>query len=188
MKIIEREIEGVYEIEPKTYSDKRGFFIRIYAHEVFQKHGIERNWVQDNHSCSTKKGIIRGLHFQFPPHAETKVVRCVRGAIYDVYVDLRKGSKTFGKWGYIELSVDNKKMVYIPRGFAHGFCTLDDNCEVLYKVDNYYKPEAEGGIIWNDQQLQIPWSVETPILSDKDAGLMSLKEFVAKYGALDVQG
>lgn len=186
MKIVEQKIKGVYEIELKTYADKRGFFMRTYSREVFHKHGIDRQWVQDNQSRSTKKGIVRGLHFQFPPHAETKLVRCVRGAIYDVYVDLRKGSKTFGEWGYIELSDDNKKMVYIPRSFAHGFCTLTDNCEVLYKVDNYYEPKAEGGIIWNDPQLQIPWPVKKPILSDRDAGLMSLKEFIAKHGSLEV--
>ena len=186
MIITEREIKGVYEIEPKAYSDKRGFFMRTYAHEVFQEHGIGRQWVQDNHSHSTKRGIIRGLHFQFPPHSETKLVRCIRGAILDVYVDLRKGSKTFGKYGSSELSEDNKKMVYIPRGFAHGFCTLTDDCDVLYKVDNKYEPQAEGGIIWNDVQLQIAWPINTPIISDRDAGLMSLKEFIEKHGALSV--
>jgi dTDP-4-dehydrorhamnose 3,5-epimerase len=186
MKIVEQKIKNAYVIEPKTYSDTRGFFMRTYAHEIFEKYGIERDWVQDNHSCSTKKGIVRGLHFQLPPHAETKLIRCIRGAIYDVYVDLRKNSQTFGKWEALELSEGNKKMLYIPRGFAHGFCTLEDICEVLYKVDNHYAPKAEGGIIWNDAKLKIVWPVDKPLLSDRDAGLMNFTEFVEKHGALDV--
>lgn len=186
MIVRQTELEGVFEIQLQPHNDKRGFFVRTYAKDIFSKHGIDRNWVQENHSRSTKKGIIRGLHFQFPPYAETKLVRCVRGAILDVYLDLRKGSRTFGKHGSIELSENNKKMIYIPRGFAHGFCTLDDISEVLYKVDNHYNPQAEGGIIWNDKQLRIPWPVEDPVLSEKDAQLMTYEQFIAKHGGLDV--
>ena len=186
MKIRYRKFTGVFEITLEPHEDERGFFMRIYDKLIFQKHNIDRIWVQENHSKSIKKGIIRGLHFQFPPYTETKLVRCIRGAIFDVFVDLRKGSPTFGEWDYIILSEENNKMIYIPRGFAHGFCTLTEISEVLYKVDNYYTPHAEGGIVWNDETLKIDWPVENPILSDKDARLPSFKEFVEKYGGLDV--
>jgi dTDP-4-dehydrorhamnose 3,5-epimerase len=129
-------------LEPHV--DGRGFFMRTYDKEIFQQHGIERVWVQENHSRSEIKGIIRGFHFQLPPHSETKLVRALKGAVLDVFVDLRKGSPTFGQWDSIELSEANKKMVFIPRGFAHAFCTLTDICEVTYKVDNSYAPDYEG--------------------------------------------
>ena len=186
MQIKKREMKGVYEINLTAINDKRGFFMRTYAREIFEKFNIDRNWVQENHSCSMKKGIIRGLHFQFPPYCETKLVRCIKGTIFDVFVDLRKNSSTFGRWDSIELSEDNKKMIYIPRGFAHGFCTLADDCEVLYKVDNNYNPEAEGGIIWNDKTLNIKWPTDNPILSQKDANLPTFDKFVLKYGGLTI--
>lgn len=179
-------MKGVYEMNLTPIEDERGFFMRTYAKEIFVNYNINRSWVQENHSRSVRKGIIRGLHFQFPPHCETKLVRCIRGAIFDVFVDLRKNFPTFGQWDSIELSEDNKKMIYIPRGFAHGFYTLTDNCEVLYKVDNFYKPEAEGGIIWNDETLNISWPEDNPILSQKDANLPTFNEFVSKYGGLAV--
>jgi dTDP-4-dehydrorhamnose 3,5-epimerase len=186
MQINERNIHGVFEIILKSLEDERGFFMRTYSKEIFENYGIDRNWLHENHSLSKKKGIIRGLHFQFPPYTETKLVRCIRGAIFDVFVDVRKNSQTLGQWDYIELSEDNKKMIYIPRGFAHGFCTLTDNCGVVYKVDNVYHPEAEGGIVWNDATLNIPWPVDNPILSEKDAKLRTFKEFVAGHGGLDI--
>lgn len=181
-----RILQGTYEItlEPKT--DERGFFMRTYDRKIFQKYGLDRNWIHENHSKSIKKGIIRGLHFQFPPYTESKLVRCVRGTIFDVFVDLRKNSPTFGRWDFVELSEENKKMIYIPRGFAHGFCTLTDVSEVVYKVDNNYMPDAEGGIIWNDKKLNINWPAKTPILSKKDADLPSMDEFILKYGGLEV--
>ncbi len=186
MKLVERKLLGVYEVILETYQDERGFFMRTYDKEVFEKHNLHREWVHDNHSCSNKKGIIRGLHFQFPPHCETKLIRCVRGAVFDVFVDLRRNSPTFGQWDSIELSEDNKKMIYIPRGFAHGFCTLADISELVYKVDNYYRPDAEGGIIWNDKTLNINWTVKTPVLSKRDANLGTFDEFVAKHRGLDI--
>ncbi len=177
MKIIERELPGVFEIQLNPLIDERGFFLRTYDIDVFKVHGLNINWVQENHSFSKRKGIIRGLHFQFPPHSEAKLVRVIRGSIYDVYVDLRTNSPTFGKWGSLELSDSNKKVLYIPRNFAHGFCTLADSSEVLYKVDNFYNPEAEGGIIWNDPDLEIDWPTDKPLLSKRDANLPLLSEF-----------
>jgi dTDP-4-dehydrorhamnose 3,5-epimerase len=186
MKISELNLKGVFEIilEPKI--DSRGFFMRTYDKEIFKQHNINREWVQENHTLSEKKGTIRGLHFQFPPFAETKLLRCIHGAIYDVFVDLRKDSPTFGKWGSIELTAQNKKMVLIPRGFAHGFCTLTDNSEILYKVDNYYNANAECGIIWNDSDLQINWPVKQSVISDKDSKNINFKQFQREYAAIDV--
>jgi len=183
MLIKERRIKGVFEIQLDPHEDKRGFFMRVYDDTIFKKYKIHRNWVQENHSLSVEKGVIRGMHFQFSPHSETKLVRVVRGEIYDAFVDLRKDSPTFGQWDSIVFSADNKKMIYIPRGFAHGFCTLTKNCEVVYKVDNYYAPDSEGGIKWNDQDLNIDWPIkDKPIISDKDANAKSFKVFVDKYG------
>ena len=186
MKFIEKGLKGAFEIRLKPIKDTRGFFMRTYDDKILKKIGINNNWVQENHSKSTQKGIIRGLHFQLPPFAETKLVRCIRGKIWDVFVDLRKDSNTFGKWDSIELTEENKKMVLIPRGFAHGFCTLTDNSEVVYKVDNYYSPEHECGLIWNDTDLNINWPIEKPILSDKDRKNMSFAEFMDKHEGLYV--
>lgn len=177
MKFTPAKQAGVYIIAPEARIDERGFFMRTYDQKVFFEAGVDRAWVQENHSRSTHKGVVRGLHFQFPPHAESKLVRCVRGKVMDVFLDLRKDSATFGEWDSVELSEHNKQMVFIPRGFAHGFCTLEDDCEVLYKVDNYYAPASEGGILWNDGKLNIPWPVENPVISEKDKKLPTLEEF-----------
>jgi dTDP-4-dehydrorhamnose 3,5-epimerase len=184
--IQEMKFRGVFEIQLKPIEDERGFFVRVYDDKNFEKFCLHRNWVQENHSLSVNKGIIRGFHFQFPPHAETKLVRAIRGAILDVFVDLRKDSPTFGCWDSICLSAENKKLVYIPRGFAHGFYTLMENCEVVYKVDNYYAPDSEGSIIWNDPDLNIDWPTKNPILSKKDSMAKTLREFIDRYHALDV--
>ena len=160
--------------------------MRVYDDKIFKKHGIHKNWVQENHSLSVEEGVIRGMHFQFPPHAETKLVRVISGDIYDVFIDLRKGSPSFGKWDSITLSADNKKMIYIPRGVAHGFCTLTKNCEVVYKVDNYYASDRESCIRWNDPDLGIVWPVNKPILSEKDSKAKSFREFVETDGGLEV--
>ena len=181
MEIEERKLKGVFEIILHPHKDDRGFFMRTYDETFFKECGIERYWVQENHSRSEKKGIIRGLHFQFPPFAETKLIRCTVGAILDVFLDLRVGSSTFGKWGAINLSAENKKMIYIPRGFAHGFCTLTDVSEVQYKVDNYYAKEHEAGIAWDDPDLCINWPVCDPILSDKDKQNLTWKSFLKQY-------
>lgn len=186
MDIIKKKIEGVFEIQLEPHEDERGFFMRIYDDEIFKKHGIHRNWVQENHSLSVDKGIIRGMHFQFPPHSETKLVRVLTGEIYDVFIDLRKGSPTFGQWDSIILSADNKKMIYIPRGFAHGFCTLSKDCEVVYKVDNYYTPSSEGTIRWDDSSLEIDWPITNPILSEKDSKSKDFKDFCKTDGGLNI--
>ncbi|MBN2519285.1 MAG: dTDP-4-dehydrorhamnose 3,5-epimerase [Bacteroidales bacterium] len=186
MEITERKLKGVFEITLRPITDNRGFFMRTFDEKIFVNNTIHRKWVQENHSRSEQKGVIRGLHFQFPPHSETKLVRCIKGAILDVFVDLRKDSTTFGKWDSIELSEENKKMIFIPRGFAHGFCTLTDLSEVLYKVDNFYTPEVEGGLLWNDPDLKINWPVQTPFLSEKDNNNMSFIEFKKKYTELNI--
>ena len=177
MEIKERELKGTFEINCKPHLDSRGFFMRTFDETIFKEHGISRNWVQENHSRSESKGIIRGLHFQLPPFTETKLLRCIKGAVLDVFVDLRKDSASFGHWDSIELSEENKKMIFIPRGFAHGFCTLTEISEVLYKVDNFYNAESEEGLIWNDKELSIKWPIENPILSDKDLKNLSFKDF-----------
>jgi dTDP-4-dehydrorhamnose 3,5-epimerase len=178
MEFIELKIKGVWEINLKPIEDSRGFFMRIFDEKTFNNSGLNNNWVQENHSRSEKKGIIRGLHFQADPFAEAKLIRCIKGSIFDVAVDLRKNSPTFGKWIGAELSEENKKMLLIPRGFAHGFCTLTDISEVTYKVDNYYSPEHERGIIWDDMDLAIEWPVSNPILSVKDQNNITLKKFM----------
>lgn len=188
MIIKELKIKDVYEIQLETVSDKRGNFTRIFDDKIFSEYGLPIKWVQENHSFSQHKNTIRGLHFQFPPHSEAKLVRCIRGEIYDVFLDLRKDSPTFGKWESIILSQNNNKMVLIPKGFAHGFCTLTDNCEVLYKVDSYYNPYKESGIRWNDQDLNISFPITTCdiTISPKDSNLQFFKEFVENYGSLVV--
>ena len=184
--IKERKLRGVFMIQLDPREDKRGFFMRVYDDTIFKKYGIHRNWVQENHSRSVEKGVIRGMHFQFPPYTETKLIRSISGEIYDVFIDLRKDSPTFGKWDSIKLSAENKKMIYIPRGFAHGFCTLTKNCEVVYKVDNYYAPDSEGSIRWDDPDLGIGWPVDNPILSKKDSEAKSFRKFIETYGGLEV--
>lgn len=183
MEFRELEISGVFEITPRDIADERGFFMRTYDMAEFTGAGLHREWLQENHSRSVRKGIIRGLHFQREPFAETKLVRCIRGMVYDVAVDLRAGSATFGKWTGIILSEENRKMIYIPRGFAHGFCTLSEISEVVYKVDNVYSPDNERGILWNDPYLSIAWPLEgEPLISDKDRRNMTIMEYHEKSG------
>jgi len=169
------EIPDVILIEPKIFEDGRGFFMETYKHSEFKKNGIEYEFVQDNHSKS-KKGVLRGLHYQLKPMEQGKLVRCIRGKIWDVAVDIRKGSPWYGKWVAVELSEDNKLMLWIPPGFAHGFVALEDNTEVVYKVTKEYAPELDRGIIWNDPDIGINWPIEEPILSEKDKKLPKLKE------------
>ncbi len=186
MEIKERKLKGVYEITLKPIGDERGFFMRIFDESIFKEKGLERKWVQENHSKSGAKGIIRGLHFQLPPFSETKMVRCINGTVLDVFVDLRKGSETFGKWDSIELSAENKKMIFIPRGFAHGFCTLTDISEVVYKVDNFYSNKNERGLLWNDMDINIDWPIQHPVLSEKDKNNLTLEEFVNQYKSIEI--
>jgi len=155
--------------------------MRVYDEAIFHEYSLQTSWVQENQSQSIRKYTIRGLHFQRPPHAETKLVRVVTGAILDVFVDLRKDSETYGQWDSIELSADNQKMVYIPKGFAHGFCTLTEKTVVLYKIDSAYASEFEGGLRWNDDTLGIQWPTNGPYLSAKDRMLPSFDEFVSPF-------
>ena len=174
------EIPDVILIKPKVFEDERGFFMETYKKEDFdEKAGIKGEFIQDNHSKS-EYGVLRGLHFQREPYAQAKIVRCIRGAIYDVAVDLRKNSPTFGRYVSVELSEENKFMVYVPKGFAHGFLVLSENAEVIYKVDNVYAPGYETGLIWNDEDIGIKWPVDNPIISQKDRNLLTLKELIEK--------
>ncbi len=186
MLIKEEKLKGVFTIVLEPHEDHRGYFMRAYDNVIFKKYGIRRNWVQENQSLSKKSGTIRGLHFQFPPYTETKLVRVISGEVYDAILDLRKGSPTFGEWDSFLLSEKNRMMLFIPRGFAHGMCTLTDNCVMFYKVDSYYDAVSEGGIKWNDPDIGIPWSVDNPILSEKDSKAKSFKEFKETYGGLDI--
>nr|WP_237702072.1 dTDP-4-dehydrorhamnose 3,5-epimerase [Thermococcus sp. AM4] len=173
------EIPDVILIKPKVFGDERGFFMETYKKPDFESAGIKGEFVQDNHSRS-RYGVLRGLHFQREPYAQAKIVRVVRGVIYDVAVDLRKNSPTFGKWVGVILSEFNKWQLYIPRGFAHGFLVLSDVADVIYKVDNVYAPDYEGGIIWNDPELDIDWPVDEPIVSEKDRKLPTLREAIER--------
>lgn len=164
-------------MEPKVFGDHRGWFTETYSKTVMEDSGLYLSFVQDNQSYSATKGTLRGLHYQLNPKAQTKLVRCTRGLIFDVAVDIRKGSSTYGEWFGIELSAENKKQLLIPKGFAHGFITLTDDVEVQYKVDELYSPEHDRGIAWNDPDIGIKWPVEvTPILSAKDKIAPLLRE------------
>ncbi|HDG98329.1 MAG TPA: dTDP-4-dehydrorhamnose 3,5-epimerase [Desulfobacterales bacterium] len=169
------EISDVILIEPEVFSDERGFFMETYKYSEFSAFGIKEHFLQDNHSRSAK-WVLRGLHYQNPPKAQGKLVRVVLGEVFDVVVDIRKGSPTYGKWVGVVLSSENKRMLYIPPGFAHGFCVLSDVAEVLYKVTEEYAPECEAGIIWSDPEIGIQWPIKNPILSPKDARWPPLKE------------
>ena len=167
------DIPEVVVITPRFFSDSRGYFFESYKQSDFIDAGITDEFQQDNGSVSAKN-VLRGLHFQNAPHAQAKLVRVTSGSILDVAVDVRKGSPHFGKHVMVELSAENRKMLYIPVGFAHGFLALEDNTEVNYKVTNEYCKEAESGVIWNDPRLNIPWGIENPIISDKDMELLPL--------------
>lgn len=182
---IETGIEGLVVIQPTVFGDERGFFMESYSRKDFAEIGIETEFVQDNHSKS-RKGVLRGLHFQ-TEMAQGKLVRVTAGSVYDVAVDLRKGSPTFGKWYGIELSATNKTQFYIPPGFAHGFLTLEDDTEFLYKCTDYYAPQYDSGVLWNDPEIGIEWNlekygicVEDLLLSAKDGVQQTLGEFVSK--------
>jgi dTDP-4-dehydrorhamnose 3,5-epimerase len=176
MKITLTKIKDLFIIEPILFGDNRGWFFESYSKLKLSEHGIECDFVQDNHSFSALKGTLRGLHFQLNPKAQAKLVRCTRGSILDVAVDLRKGSPTYKQWVAIELSADNKKQLFIPKGFAHGFVTLTDNVEVQYKTDEYYAPEYDRSIAYNDEELNVQWGIDNPILSNKDRNAPSLKD------------
>jgi dTDP-4-dehydrorhamnose 3,5-epimerase len=170
MQVDRLEIPDILLVTPTRNSDERGFFSETFRADVFAANGIDTRFVQDNHVYSTQKGVIRGLHFQSPPHAQGKLVRCTRGSILDVGVDIRGGSPTYGRHIAVELSATNWHQVWIPPGFAHGYVTLENDCEVIYKVTDYYAPECDRGIAWDDPALAIDWRIAAAevILSDKD--------------------
>lgn len=161
-------LEGACLISLDKKEDDRGFFARYYCEEEFRKHNLNTDWIQMNNSFSKHKGTLRGLHFQYPPHSEVKLIRCFRGAIWDVMVDIRKDSKTYGQWYGTELSAENRKMLYIPEGFAHGFISLTDDSEILYMVSSAYAGQAEGTLRWDDPFHDIEWPLIPEIISDKD--------------------
>jgi len=176
MEVIATDLPEVKIIVPKRVGDSRGFFSETYRRDALSNAGIDCDFLQDNHSLSEKKGTLRGLHFQTPPHSQAKLVRVVRGAVFDAVVDIRHGSPNFGKSIAAVLSAENGRQMFVPAGFAHAFLTLEPATEVIYKVDDYYAPDCEGGIIWNDPQIGIEWPIEQPILSAKDAQLGRLAE------------
>lgn len=176
MKIIKTNIEGLVILEPTVFGDNRGWFMETYSKQTLASLGIDTVFVQDNQSYSSQKGILRGLHFQINPMAQTKLIRCLKGSILDVAVDLRKSSPTYKKWFKIELSADNKKQLYIPKGFAHGFLTLTDEVEVAYKVDEFYSKHHDRSIKYNDPEIGVEWGIDDPILSDKDKFAPLLKD------------
>lgn len=181
LKITETKLQDVKIVEPAVFGDNRGFFTESYSDEDFKAAGIDFNFIQDNHSLSSQAGVLRGLHFQRGKAAQTKLIRVVTGAVLDVIVDVRKGSPTYGESeGYI-LSESNHRQLLVPRGFAHGFVTLTDNVNFLYKCDNYYNAQADGGIAFDDPTLAINWPIdlENAILSEKDKKHPTFKEFEA---------
>jgi len=181
MEFQKTSLKGAFLIKPQVFQDERGFFLESYSKKKFQEAGIKADFVQDNHSLSVSKGVLRGLHFQNPEDAQAKLVRVTKGAVYDVIVDLRKDSETFGRWEGFELTSDNFYMLFVPRGFAHGFVTLKDRTEFQYKCDNFYNPANESGIAWNDPDLKINWPIENPILSEKDKKLPFFKNLNSPF-------
>lgn len=168
MDLKERKLKGVYEIDPPVFEDIRGVFIKGFDYEVFSELGLNTKWLQENHSCTFSKGTIRGFHLQIPPFSESKLIRCIKGKLLNVFVDLRIGSETFGEWDAIELSSENRKMIYLPEMFANAFCIMENNTELIYKSSNVFRPDFERGILWNDQYLNVIWPFMDPILSEKD--------------------
>lgn len=180
MEFKKLKISGLVVIEPKVFKDGRGFFLERYIKRVFLENGINPDFVQDNHSQSTR-GVLRGLHFQVPPHGQDKLVWVTNGEVFDVAVDLRLGSPTYGKWASARLSSENKKMLFMPAGFAHGFQVLSDTADVLYKISDFYYPELDKGIRWDDPDLGIEWLLPNPIVSAKDQNHPLLKDFKSPF-------
>ena len=184
MKLIETKLKDCYILEPDRFGDNRGWFSESYNKKVFEDLGLNYDFVQENESFSAKKGVLRGLHFQNEPYTQAKIVRCTRGAVYDVAVDIRHDSPSYGMWVGVELSEENGRQLLIPRGFLHGFQTLTDNVKFAYKCDNYYNKESDGGVMYNDPDIGVVWPIEDPILSEKDKHHPKLKELVKERGNL----
>jgi len=176
-------IPDVLEVQPRRFHDYRGYFVETFSRREFEKISIPNDFVQDNQSFSLHRGTVRGLHFQAPPHSQAKLIRVLRGSIYDVAVDLRRGSPTYGRWCATTLTADKGNQLFVPQGFAHAFCTLESGTEVAYKVDDYYAPECDAGLVWNDPDLAIDWPIaaQEAILSEKDAALPRLAEFHSPF-------
>ncbi len=180
MNITKTKLDGVLIIEDKSYGDHRGWFKETYSKKRFLEHGLNYDFVQDNHSYSSEKGTLRGIHFQIGDASQAKLVRCTRGAVLDVAVDLRKDSSTFKQWISVELSEDNNKQLLIPRGFGHGFLTLTDDVEFQYKTDNYYSVDHDRSILYSDEELNIDWQIENPIVSEKDMNARKLNDILSE--------
>jgi dTDP-4-dehydrorhamnose 3,5-epimerase len=178
MNFIKTDLPGVILAKPDVFGDNRGWFFESFSAKKYAEGGITGEFVQDNHSFSETKGTLRGLHYQAEPYAQAKLLRCTRGAILDVAVDIRRDSAFFGKYVSFELSAENFCQLYIPRGFAHGFITLTDNCEVQYKTDNFYDKASDRGIIWNDPEIGIDWGTDSPVLSEKDKNHPTLRSLL----------
>ncbi|KIC40589.1 dTDP-4-dehydrorhamnose 3,5-epimerase [Ruegeria sp. ANG-R] len=181
MRVDETNLAGIVILTPRRFGDERGFFSESWNRQRMIDAGLDIDWVQDNHSLSAAPGTIRGLHYQAPPYAQSKLVRCGRGGLLDVVVDIRKGSETYGHWLGVELSFENGRQLLVPDGFLHGFVTLQPNTEVIYKCSCYYSPEAEGAVRWDS--CGIDWNLgdTTPILSEKDAAAPSFSEFESPF-------
>lgn len=180
MEVIETKLKGVLVLQPKVFEDARGYFFESYNENLFKQAGLDLKFVQDNQSLS-QKGVLRGLHFQNNPHAQGKLVRVITGAVFDVAVDIRKSSATYGQWFGMELNEKNKTMMYIPEGFAHGFATLWDNTIFSYKCTNFYNKASEDCLLWNDPDIGINWNLENPLLSEKDLQGKRIKNFVSLF-------
>ena len=180
MKVIETGFKGLLELEPRVFKDDRGYFYESYNRQVFKDLGIEAEYVQDNQSLS-QKGVLRGLHFQAPPFAQGKLVRVINGSVLDIALDIRVGSPTYGQFHSVLLSEENKKLFWIPAGFAHGFCTLEDNTIFAYKCTDVYNKESEGCVLWNDIDLNIDWDITSPLVSEKDKNGTPWKDFKSPF-------
>lgn len=181
MKIEQTTLPGVFLLEPRRYGDHRGFFSESWSQRVMAEAGLDFAFVQDNHSLSRARGTVRGLHFQSPPHAQAKLVRCGRGSIFDVAVDIRRGSPTYGQWTGAELSFDNGRQLLIPEGFLHGFMTLERDCEIIYKCTDYYAPECDGAVRWDSCGIAWPAGDAPPILSERDENAPALADFASPF-------
>ena len=177
-------IKGILEIVLEPYSDARGFLMRTFDEQLFREANLPTDWVQENHSLNLQKNTIRGLHFLMPPNTDGKLLRCTRGTIFDVAVDLRKDSPTLGKWIAFILNEDDYRWIYLPRGFAHGYCSLSQRAEIQYKHDSFYRKEADSGICWNDPVIGIEWPCKKPVISEKDSKLQNYNEFITNHGGL----
>ena len=180
MEIIKTPLEGLLVIKPKIFGDDRGYFFESWSKQSFAKVGLDLDFVQDNQSLSSK-GVLRGLHFQNPPYSQGKLVRVIKGAVLDVSVDIRKDSPTYSQHFSVELSEENKTIVWVPPGFAHGFLTLKDNTIFSYKCTGVYNKESEGSLLWNDKDLNINWEVNDPLVSEKDLVAGNFKDFISKF-------